>query len=542
MCSSVLPIDAGEDVVDISKTPDGPMTDSARQSSNWFESLGAPIIVILLGGGLRLLWIAYTNFTQEDAFITFRFAQQIARGNGFVYNLGEHIYGTTSPLFTLMLAAWLNLTGSEVIHGARGIGMIAALASLVIVWLTLKHLKYQPWQPVFVLATLAFSPRLWLFDTQGLETPLALLFLAASWWMFTRDQVVWAGALAGLMLWTRIDTGLWLVIMIGVSWFSGRMRDGFKLGLSAGLAYLPWVVFAWAYFGSPIPFTAIAKWVAYVSNDIIPLREHALIVFRALKPFFIDSALSPTGLLLSLATTSIGLWHGLKLRMTPSILALLIFALADAGRVTLTRATSFSHYAVPAMWAFLVLSGAGLGDLWNQRKALRPWARLGYPACLLVVLALGISQGVLAAHRTQDNQVFRHELALRAIGEWLNRNTSESATVLAEPLGYIGYYSQRYMFDEVGLVTPKIVELKRQGLAAPVYLEALQPDYYVMHCDDALRWLAGDEPDTDFFNEHYVWLATFNPIAFRPSQVYADPSYAVFARNACYDIWEYAAK
>lgn len=506
-------------------------------SSNWFEQIGAPLITILLGAGLRLLWSAFTNFTQEDAFITFRFAREIAGGNGFVYNLAERVYGTTSPLFTLLLAAWLNLTESDIVTGARCIDIAAAIGSLILVWLTLRRLKLARWEPVFVLATLAFSTQLWLHDTQGMETPLVLLFMAASWWMFSQDRPVWAGALAGLMLWTRIDTALWLACLVGVAWRAGRPREGFKIGLSAGLVYLPWVAFAWMYFGTPIPHTVIAKWVAYVSHDLLPLRAHALIVYRAMKPFFIDATLTPTGLALSLATISIGLWYGINLRRNRSILVLVLFAIVDPLRLILTRATSFSHYAVPAMWALMILCGGGLGRLWNQRREFRPWVRKAYPVALVLTLGLGMSQGLKAAYRTQDNQVFRHELALKAIGNWLNKNTPPEATVLVEPLGYIGYYSDRHMYDEVGLITPKIVDLKRQGLAAPAYIQALKPDFYVIHCDDALRWLAGDEPDTGYFIDHYVRLVTFNPVAFDPQEAYEDPSYAAFARNACYEIW-----
>ncbi|MEW6648986.1 MAG: hypothetical protein AB1453_02220 [Chloroflexota bacterium] len=45
------------------------------------------------------------NFTQDDTFITYRYARNIARGYGFVYNPGEGVLGTTTPLYTLLLAA-----------------------------------------------------------------------------------------------------------------------------------------------------------------------------------------------------------------------------------------------------------------------------------------------------------------------------------------------------------------------------------------------------------------------------------------------------
>src|SRR3954468_6808806 len=42
----------------------------------------------------------------DDAFITFRYARNLAAGNGFVYNPGEMVMGTTAPAFGLLTAAF----------------------------------------------------------------------------------------------------------------------------------------------------------------------------------------------------------------------------------------------------------------------------------------------------------------------------------------------------------------------------------------------------------------------------------------------------
>src|SRR4030067_3215000 len=43
--------------------------------------------------------------TIDDAYITFRYARNLLAGNGFVFNPGERVLGTTTPLFTLVLSA-----------------------------------------------------------------------------------------------------------------------------------------------------------------------------------------------------------------------------------------------------------------------------------------------------------------------------------------------------------------------------------------------------------------------------------------------------
>ena len=45
-----------------------------------------------------------THFTSEDFLITLRYAENLAGGHGFVYNPGERVLGTTTPLYALFLA------------------------------------------------------------------------------------------------------------------------------------------------------------------------------------------------------------------------------------------------------------------------------------------------------------------------------------------------------------------------------------------------------------------------------------------------------
>ena len=49
----------------------------------------------------------------DDAYITFRYARNIADGLGFVYNPGQPVLGTTTPLYTMLLAALSAATGSR---------------------------------------------------------------------------------------------------------------------------------------------------------------------------------------------------------------------------------------------------------------------------------------------------------------------------------------------------------------------------------------------------------------------------------------------
>src|SRR5580700_1207941 len=90
----------------------------------WLLGL-AGIIRILFAG--RLL----PDGLFDDAYITFRYAANLARGFGLVFNPGERVLGTTSPLFTFILAAGGRILGTRYIEEmAVAGGILACLGTL----------------------------------------------------------------------------------------------------------------------------------------------------------------------------------------------------------------------------------------------------------------------------------------------------------------------------------------------------------------------------------------------------------------------------
>src|SRR3972149_3031325 len=64
------------------------------------------ILIILMIASLIPLWAAYRHhtFLSDDAYITLTYVKNLVKGHGFVFNYGPPILGTTTPLFTLIIA------------------------------------------------------------------------------------------------------------------------------------------------------------------------------------------------------------------------------------------------------------------------------------------------------------------------------------------------------------------------------------------------------------------------------------------------------
>ncbi len=72
-----------------------------------FAATAALVAACALGFVFWRAWVC------DDAFITFRYSRNIIEGQGFVYNPGSRVLGTTTPLFTLLMAALGVVTGGQ---------------------------------------------------------------------------------------------------------------------------------------------------------------------------------------------------------------------------------------------------------------------------------------------------------------------------------------------------------------------------------------------------------------------------------------------
>ena len=497
-----------------------------KERGAFIQSDLAPYFLITFSLLLNLGWMYYTNYTEEDAFITFRISQQIASGNGFVFNVGEPIYGSTTPLLTLFLALWIKFISTDVVFAARLINIISTAAMLFFSWQAVKVLRRSIFEQIGVLLALLTSSKLIYMNTQGMEIPLALALLAASWYFWIKDRPNLVGLMCGLLLWTRIDLAFWVLILIVLASFS-RLQDAVRIAFISAMTYLPWVVFAFLYFGSPIPFTVTAKWVAYNLFNESPFLGQLSVILQYLSPFRADGNLSLWG---TAITFILAVWGILANRTMPKkgLVLLAIFIGFETARLTLTRTTYFSRYFVPILWVAMILAGVGLGALWERIKTTRLDRRL-FLFFVFILFMLQLYTGLDFAKRVKDRQIYRQEQSLKAMGLWLKNNAEPNSVVMLEPLGYVGYYSEQIMLDEVGLVTPAVVELKRQRIQAENYALIFKPDYVIVHCGDTLR-----VPPVSDAGPNYSLAIKFDPLKFTEI-THDEPALPWLS---CYEIWE----
>src|SRR5262245_28059375 len=264
---------------------------------------------------------ALFRFTAEDAYIVQRYATQLVRGYGLIFNIGERVSALTSPLQTLVLSVltWLlpwPMTFYKVIGAAVAGGAILVAGR--------RLFPAAAERAVFLSATLA-SPFVAMWSIGGLVAPLLLacvtvltalaletdedspsvaklvqfFLLTAVAFLLRHDSVVFLAPLAvGIIVKHRQQTlpGVLVAIVLAAAW----------------------LVFAWLYYGDPLPTSFYLKAVdtrpgllggyGYQLSFAVLCLLPVVVLRRPVRPT-VPSAIWFSVILFSLFAASVGHVH-----------------------------------------------------------------------------------------------------------------------------------------------------------------------------------------------------------------------------------------
>ena len=233
-----------------------------------------------------LLQLLYLNWTCDDSFISFRYADNLARGEGPVFNVGEHVEGYSNFLWVLFLTGG-RLTGLSPLLVSKGLGILAAILSLFLLFkvTALWHLDPVLRQgAVFLLGiTVGFA----YFSVSGMETVFyAALLLAAVFLqkLFERNSkppfLFFLYIILFLISVTRPEGILFFGLTVLFHWilyFSKRSLHRWWVllvpQLFLGASYGLFLFWRWSTFGALFPNTYYAKppgtFVSYESTALV---------------------------------------------------------------------------------------------------------------------------------------------------------------------------------------------------------------------------------------------------------------------------------
>ena len=240
------------------------MRESAAGRGRGFV-LAVALAAVLCGTVLssRIAW------TCDDAFISFRYADNLVRGDGLVFNAGERVEGYTNFLWTLGCAAGMAL-GYRPERWSEAWGIVFYAASILLLgWRFLRAASTgpSPFPCLPLAAVLAAAHADWnVWATGGLETSLFTFLGVLGYVLLTSaclapSRSLFAGFALTLAALTRPE-GVLLVGIGGLfALWTGRPRARAAAAFALPFAVLWGGFLAWrlAYYGDLFPNTYYAK-------------------------------------------------------------------------------------------------------------------------------------------------------------------------------------------------------------------------------------------------------------------------------------------
>jgi 4-amino-4-deoxy-L-arabinose transferase-like glycosyltransferase len=401
--------------------------------------------------------------TIDDSFITFRYARNLLAGSGFVYNPGERVLGTTTPLYTLLMAGLGALTGGVQAPFPTLALTVNALAdaatACLLLWLGRRI--HRPAAGLAAALVWALAPFSVSFAVGGLETSLYVFLLTAALCAHLSHRKTLTALLAALALLTRPDALLLIgLLVLARLWEIWRTRPPLTslLPEAAALA-LPaaaWYGFAWRYFGSPLPHSVQAKLLAYhlsAEEGLIRLVQHFA------TPFMEYNWLAPLGiaviLLVYLFLYYLGARTALKTenRLWPWV----VYPWFYAAVFAIANPLIFRWYLTPPLPAYFFFIMVGLEVIVEALTRKLPRLR---PVLLVIVLALPLVSTLSdwrihpdhGPDRPAPEMAFiKLELLYSQAADYLAPLLQPGDRIAAGDVGVLGYQTGAVILDTVGL-------------------------------------------------------------------------------------------
>ena len=359
-------------------------------------------VVWLLMAAAALVGLSFGACTQDDAFITFRYAEHLVQGHGLVFNIGERVEGYTNLSWTLLMAACMAI-GAEPVVASTLLGLSCLCG---VVWATWRLGGGGTTGPLLIVAPLlvALDAQLALESVEGLETALYVLLCTLGTTSAIRGER-WGGAgwfsLAcltrpeGVLMWAVVHLGLGLRDLgQGALW--QRVRATVRSAVPIVLCLMLLTAWRVSYYGDPLPNTFYAK-------------TGGVAVARGLQYIWTHVLSHPVLWVLVAARLSAG---ALSPRTIPLVVAAgsyLLYVIVIGGDFKPT-----GRFVLPVLPMLAVLAQETVGGLVTRGSA---WLR-GVPLVVLLGIAgTAVHQvGTMSRHAAERHANLESR---KLVGDWI---------------------------------------------------------------------------------------------------------------------------
>lgn len=413
----------------------------------------------------------------DDAMISMRYANNLAQGNGLVWNIGEKVEGFTNPLMVFIMSAAITIFGEN--YAALFIQLLGLSCLVVNIYLVIKILKkslgeeyatdFFIFSGTFLVMT--FYPLIYWsvfgMDT-GILTTLVLLSIYVSIYKNKPKKINFLLAIIlGLIYLTRPE-GLLFITLFYIFRLSKYIYDKtgwFKIITEGTVTLIPIIayqIFRVNYYGQNYPNTYILKATGMPLLDKLKngigfyepfLNRVEFLLFAITLFFFVYLFESNTPLKEKVVQLFVGKFRFITFFSLSFVVfsAYQIFVGGDpwppAWRMTVP-------YIILMFIAF-ICSMAKLKQSFNLRSDLT----LAFTSCIMFSFVIFAPFDYHYDFMRLEPYQTRNNAGNVNVALIINKLTTNNATVLSSWAGTIPYLTHRYSIDPLGKMDPYIARL-----------------------------------------------------------------------------------
>jgi hypothetical protein len=385
-----------------------------------------------------------------------------------VYNPGEKVLGTTTPVFALLMTIFGGILGgvnAPFPWIALLLSTLADVATIVFIIRIAENLGY-PKAGIATALIWSIAPMSVTFAIGGMETSVFIFLMSATFYFYSTSSLVPAAFVAGLSLLTR-PYALLFLLPLGIDRVRRRLIPNREtkqvevISISEFTAFaLPvavWIAFGFIYFGNPLPNSIAAKTAAYLlpaEAALIRLLQHYSTPFLGHLTF--GQVWIVVGFVLFPVLYGLGVLKVIRERL--KAWAIFAFPILYLLAYSIANPLIFRWYLTPPLPIFFL--GIFLGIERISIDFRRPVLPL-----LFALLAFGLTLNGWTFRpdhgptRPAPEMAFiKLELMYEQVGRDLANEIKPTEVLAAGDIGALGYFSGARILDTVGLITPEVAQ------------------------------------------------------------------------------------
>ena len=410
-----------------------------------------PLLAVVFTVLVKLLFLL-THHIQEDAFITWRVAQNLLDYGVIGFNGETKISASTTHLYVFVSYVFNLVFGKE--NFIYPLLIFNSLLFTIGSYLLSKLILENPVHQAIFIFLFGILPPSIKISILGMEYGILFFLEMALLYFGFKQNKIWAQILFPiLILFTRIDTVIFLgiVFLVDIIW-NKKVRWFYILGGVLGVTVL--MSFNWFYFGELVNNTIVAKSVTYAKNMNLALQWKYFLMnygnfWGMLK---LPGDFNPFTILV-LFFELLAFLYIVSKRESKNLFIWIIFLFGWAKQLIFISQRSYFdwYYWVPQILLFAVI----LVFVLEQKTYKFWWISL---LIIFYILPMAAFQTVHSIATGNGEWNYR-----RSIGLFLkDYEKDKNQCILLEPAGYIPYFSGLKAIDEVGLVDKEIqTEIKK---------------------------------------------------------------------------------